>query len=250
MELLSGLSAQEAELVVDLVSALKLKATSKLAPSSDICSEQFSADFVSRLKVYHALNDDVLKKKTFEYAFARALSKSGRVAVVTDNSVLAGEDVLVDGVKYSLKTEASKSIRPGSITISKLMEARWIRECTDSDSILSFVRANVVAHLRRYDRILILRAFKFEGASYYRYRLVEIPVGLLLRMNDLEANSFKPRTKNGSSRATVYVDKLPAYSVILDGSVEKITINSLAESLCFVHGEWQVPVAGVLEHAG
>lgn len=248
MELLSGLSAQEAELVVDLVSALKLKATSKLAPSSDICSEQFSADFVSRLKVYHALNDDVLKKKTFEYAFARALSKSGRVAVVTDNSVLAGEDVLVDGVKYSLKTEASKSIRPGSITISKLMEARWIRECTDSDSILSSVRANVVAHLRRYDRILILRAFK--GASYYRYRLVEIPVGLLLKMNDLEVNSFKPRTSNGSSRATVYVDGLPAYSVILDGSVEKITINSLVESLCFVHGEWQVPVAGVLEHAG
>lgn len=248
MELLNGLTSQEAELVVDLVNALKLKATANLAANSDICSEQFSADFVSRLKVYHALNDDVLKKKTFEYAFARALSKCGRAAIVTENSVLAGEDVLVDGVKYSLKTEASKAIRAHSITISKLMEARWIRECSDSNSILHAVRANVVAHLRRYDRILVLRAFK--GEAFYRYRLVEIPVELLLKMDALEVSSFSARTKNGSSRATVHIDGRSAYSVVLDGSVEKITITGLLESLCFLHGEWQVPVSGVLEHAG
>lgn len=247
MDLLKALNPQEVDLVLELIKALALQAKSYIGPQSDLCDEKFSEHFVSRLKIYHALNDDVLKKKTFEYAFARSLSYSGKQATVTENSVLAGEDVSVNGVKFSLKTEASKTISKRSIVISKLMEARWIRECTDAESILESVQQHVVAHLRRYDRILVLRAFK--GDNVYRYRLVEIPLELLLKMETLSASSFSLRTANGSSRAAVYDGADQVFSLSLDGSVEKITIRGLDESRCFLHGEWEVPVAAVLESA-
>ncbi|HEJ3696696.1 TPA: hypothetical protein SL425_000382 [Pseudomonas aeruginosa] len=245
MDLYQELNPKEAELVLELVKALKRQAKSYENPESDICDARFSEDFVSRLKIYHALNDDVLKKKTFEYAFARSLGCSGKSAIVTESSVHPGEDVLVEGVKFSLKTEASKSINPNSITISKLMEARWIRECTNGESIAAAVKSNVVSHLKRYDRILVLRAFKEKYS--YRYRLVEIPVGLLLLMDALRPDDFSPRTRNGSSRAVVYYQSAHAFSLSLDGSVEKITIHGLRESLCILHGEWIVPIASVLE---
>lgn len=245
MDLLKYLSRQEADLVLELVRALGHQAKSSVNPESDFCDEDFSAQFVSRLKIYHALNDDVLKKKTFEYAFARSLIGCGKVAIVTENTVLAGADVVVDGVRFSLKTEASKTISLRTITISKLMEARWIRECTDAQSISNYVRGNIIPHLERYDRILLLRAFK--RVDSYRYRLIEIPLSLLLKVGDLDSSSFSPRTKNGSSRASVYLGDTLAFNLSLDGSVEKVTISGLVESLCFLHGEWDVPVGGVLE---
>ncbi len=245
MDVFYGLKSQEADLVMELIETLRLKEQSFINPCSDFCCDRFSEDFVSRLKVYHALNDDILKKKTFEFAFARSLNSCGTTASVSMNSVHPGEDVLAGGTKYSLKTEASASISLSSITISKLMEARWIRECITKADFLYGVLNNVVSHLKRYDRILILRAFRQSDS--YRYRLVEIPVSVLLGMSNLSADEFTTRTKNGSCRAVVHINGEFAFCLSLDGSVEKVTITRLREDLCTLHGEWIIPLRNVLE---
>lgn len=51
--------------------------------------------------------------------------------------------------------------------------------------------------------------------------LIEIPRSLLLEIGNLTANDFSNRTAGGGSRADVYVSGRKAFTLRLDGSVEK-----------------------------
>lgn len=245
MDAMDGLKPQEVKLIYEVISALKLKERTYLNKNSDFCTEKFSAEFVSRLKIYHALNNDVLKKKTFEYAFANSLNACGRQATVSRSYVNPAEDVILDGVKFSLKTEASASISRSKIVISKLMEGRWIRECLTGKDFAEGAVAHVDFHLSQYQRVLILRAFKH--LNEYEYRLVEVPLKLLRLVANIQPAAFSARTKNGSSRAPVFYENRHIFNLCFDGSVEKVTVNQLLESECIVHGTWWVPVPSVLE---
>lgn len=57
----------------------------------------------------------------------QAEEADGKIGVITARDTFSGVDVTVDGVRFSLKTEASKAIRADQITISKFTEARWIQ---------------------------------------------------------------------------------------------------------------------------
>ncbi len=240
-EAFTGLNREQAHLVKEIAQSLAQNVYSKISPHSDICSERFCSEFETRLKLYHSLNNDALKKKTFEYTFALSSRKDLKVADIQENSVHAGADVIVNGIPFSLKTEASRSILANRIKISKLMEARWIRECSSTVDIVEGLHKRVVPHLEKYERIIVLRAIKYHENSY-QYRLLEVPKKVLLLVEKLSSDDFTPITKHGSSRADVYENNKKLFRIGIDGSVEKVTIEHLLEDCCVFHGEWIIPL--------
>ncbi len=235
-----NLAPERLSVLIEMANALKnTHIEQSVNPESDIMSEAFSENFTARLLIYHALHATKMSKKTFEYAFQGALEAAGKTVVMTENSVHAGADLIVDGVNFSLKTQAEKKMSRTAITISKLMEARWIRECQNGDMFLERTLDNVIKHLNEYKRIIMLRAFKDE-AGPFEYDLIEVPLTVLKKMENLEATDFTQRTKNGSSTAKVKVGEQSSFNMRLDGSVEKVTISSLPTSLCILHSSWSI----------
>lgn len=159
---------------------------------SDILTGEFRANFSNRLLIHHATHEEKFKKKSFEYAFCAASRSAGRDAAIVSDPTNPGADVVVDGRQFSLKTEAATSISEKSITISKLMEARWIRDCKSKKDFAEHTRDRVVGHLKKYDRILTLRAFSI-GQTHVRYDLVEIPIQLMLALEHVSAKDFSKR---------------------------------------------------------
>ncbi len=239
--ILPKLDDEKLDLLLQMARALGINVEQQINPDSDILASEFVEDFSNRLIIHHATHEENFKKKAFEYAFCVASESAGRTAEIVSNQTNPGADVIVDGVRFSLKTEAAKSIRSDKITISKLMEARWIRDCQNQDDFARNATSRVVSHLGDYERILTLRAAK-SGTTAVRYDLVEIPLSLLLRIGDLNPSDFGPPTNSGGSSATVLVDGTAAFRVVLDGSVEKITVSGLLTSLCTLHGSWTVPI--------
>lgn len=216
-----------------------------VAPDSDLLTPAFVEDFNDSLLVHHATHAQNLNKKTFEYAFREASASAGRQATITSNQVNPGADVVVDGVKYSLKTEGAASISSRTITISKLMEAVWIRNCLTGEDFAREAAHRITEHLDSYDRILVLRSFA-EAEGVVRYDLVEIPVAVLLNVRTLSAADFTPRSARGSGSAVVRLNDAAAFTLVLDGSVEKVTIRKLNLNLCRGHGTWRVrPPGGI-----
>ena len=247
-DILYGLSNSQVSLIWRVADFLRVPTAESVSADSDLVGPAFAEDFRNRLALYHALNEEPLKKKTFEFAFAGACRAAGKTAIVNTNSTHAGRDVEVDGTAFSCKTEASQGIKPLAITISKLMEARWIRDCTTSTEYRRNVMDRVVGHLAEYDRILMLRAFKLDD-DRFAYHLVEIPKQVLLLVSTLQDSDFSRRTRNNSTSADVMVNGRRAFRLRLDGSVEKVTVSDLDTALCRKHASWMVSV-GSAENLG
>jgi hypothetical protein len=238
-ELINALPPGKIDLLAEMARALNRTVVSTVDPASDLVNEEFNEDFSGRLLLFHAMHDAALTKKTFEYFFCGASRAAGRDAKQTENDVHPGEDVVVNEVRFSLKTEGGKSISPSALQISKLMEARWIRECRTGDDFCRLTRERVFKHLQHYERIITLRSFQTE--KHVSYQLVEIPRALLERVDTLRPSDFSARTASGSSGATV-VDPQgrPLWVLSLDGSVEKVTVRNLDIKKCRVHSCWRV----------
>lgn len=238
--IVSNLKPTQIALLLEMARAMTVEIEEYVNESSDIISPEFATNFSNRLLIHHATHTEKFGKKAFEYAFANALIATGKSAQITPSSTNPGTDVVVDGVNFSLKTEASARINRKKITISKLMEARWIRECNTREDFTNAVVNRVVTHLQQYQRILMLRAYNVSR-NQIQYELIEIPHSLLLEIISLTANDFTEKTANGSCRASVYIAEHKAFTLSLDGSVEKVTILGLDTNLCFYHASWIIP---------
>lgn len=234
------LTGIQIHLLTEMAESLHKKIIQYIDPKSDILTPDFIDDFINRLKIHHATHAECFKKKSFEYAFESASINTGKKAKIVDSETYPGADVIVDDTSYSLKTEASKGIKKDYITISKLMEARWIRECVSRQDFARETKIKIVGHLEKYERILILRAFKISR-NEIKYDLIEIPKSVLMNIRNLTQEDFEERTKNGSNCAIVKCSKDGKkynYKLRLDGSVEKVTISGLPTELCRLHGSW------------
>lgn len=235
---LDDLGAQVLETMVD---SLAGSFRETLLPSSDIATPAFAQNFRQRLQIHHATHEEAFKKKTFEFAFKASSIAAGKTATMDPNDSNPGHDVTVDKVKFSLKTEAGKSINSDFITISKLMEARWIRECQTGEDFQRGM-SKLLTHFLHYERIVMLRAkavsVPFAGVEY---QLVEIPLAVIQAVGLLKATDFGPRgERSGGSSAVVKFKGEDAFRLRLDGSVEKVTVSRLKKSLCTVHATWVV----------
>jgi hypothetical protein len=237
---LEGLTESQQAILLEMATCLLREVRCQVDPSSDIVTPLFRENIANRLLLHHATNEELFKKKPFEYAFKAACEADGKNASIVDSQTNPGADVIVNGTKFSLKSEAAAGISATHITISKLMEARWIRECATNDDFARETRARVGRHLREYERVLMLRASTTGGRNVV-YELVEIPRDLLLAVESVRPTDFGTRTRNGSNSATIRYNGVDAFTLRLDGSVEKVTVSRLAKRLCRAHATWVIP---------
>ena len=77
-----------------------------------------------------------------------------------------------------------------------------------------------------------------------RYDLREIPKAVLAGVADLVAEDFGKLTKANGTSAKVNYDGQVAFTLRLDGSVEKVTISGLNVTLCPLHAWWSLMPPG------
>ena len=240
IQVATRLDPVQVELLTEVARVMMRQVEETVNPASDFATPRFTANFRNRLLIHHATNEVKLTKKAFEYAFKGASEADGKSGRVTASDTFSGVDVTVNGTKFSLKTEASKDIRPAQITISKFTEARWIQQYATLEDLAREAANRIPAHLRHYDRMLVLRARELP-ASRLLYEVVEVPLDLLRRTAALTAADFSSRTAQGGSSARVSVDGKPAFTLRLDGSDGKITIAGLQIAFCIRHVSWLIP---------
>jgi Type II site-specific deoxyribonuclease len=250
LQYLAQLTDGQRTLILEMSQYLKIPIERQILDGSDIAVPSFIETFENRLLLHHATNDDKLKKKAFEFAFKRASQAAGKVANIVSSQTNPGADVIVDGVHFSCKTEGSSGIHPTRLTISKLMEARWIRECRTSKDFARSVSGRVAHHLQQYERIISLRGISQPVTNSVFYELLEIPLDVLRACGSLMPRDFLPRTKSGGSAAWVSIRGKRVFRLILDGSVEKVTITNLNRDQCICHAEWTVPLPIMMQEEG
>ncbi len=194
----------QVELLTEVARTMMRQVEETVNPASDFATPRFTADSRNRLLIHHATNEARLSKKAFEYAFRGACAADGRAETITVSDTFSGIDVTVEGVKLSLKTEASKDIRPDKITISKFTEARWIQQFSTLEDLAREAARRIPAHLSQYDRILVLRA-RDVSATRLLCEIVEIPRDVLGRVAALTSADFSPRTSQGGSSVKVTI---------------------------------------------
>ncbi|WP_017606589.1 hypothetical protein [Nocardiopsis alkaliphila] len=211
-------------------------------PKSDLIRDGFGDSLLNRLRLHHATSEEKFNKTSFEFAFKTASRFAGRRAEKTLEHTFQGADVVVEDVRWSLKTEGAARMSQSNITISKFSEARWIRDCVTPEDFAREATARMSKHLSEYDRVLTLRSSYVQNKEAVRYDLVEIPHDMLMAATKLTAADFSPLTKKGSTSAWVMFEGKQAFTVILDGSVEKITLRNISVGQCVTHARWIVPV--------
>jgi hypothetical protein len=197
------------------------------------------------LSLHHSNHEAPLSKKPFEYAFKQCLIAQGYAE--SDLNPRPGEsayDVFGHGVRWSLKTEAAKSLSRNQVKIEKLSEARWVREATTADAIATEVRERLPLHMSGYDRILVLRAETTPGE--FAYTLVEVPKRLLLESFSSAIPSMFAKTDRGARKGISFgadfrhpVNDDVIFRMLLDSSVEKVRVWYRLK-YCVHHGTWIV----------
>lgn len=241
LEGIESLSDVAIRTLTQMVGALGRDVLTQRNLQSSLVSETLAEEFALRLVLFHAAHEVNLTKKTFEFVFANALRSSGHIVELTDNAVFAGADMTVDGVPYSLKTEGGKSVRRDVAHISKFMELRAMRGCRTAADFVALTKEHFVPHTNRYQKILSLRSWR--GGQEIEYQLLEIPISILKRANLLEEEDFGEPTQGGSCSAIVRSQEGdPLFTLVYDGSVEKITLRGIIVEACTDHCRWTVEV--------
>ena len=211
-------------------------------PDSNLTNDCFVEDFGDALRLHHCFSDDAFAKDKFEYTSVRIWQQCGRVATMAPRGN-PGHDITVGTERVSLKTQADKNLRLGIVNIHKFMElgrGSW----TDQPTDLIQLRDQYLVHLQGYDRVLVLRntAYPTPVSPYWRYELLEIPIGLLRQAayGSLEMMlDSRQMPKPGYCRV---VDEAgnPAYRLYFDGGTErKLKVQNIRRDLCIVHATWE-----------
>lgn len=243
---LTKLSPNQLSLVASIAHALQVPVDTTMDPNSDIVDETFSETISNLLTVHHALHEEPLNKKSFEYLFKQCLTKGGDSARLNSNPGESAWDVEGAGFKWSLKTEAARGISANSIKVEKLMEARWVREATTPEKCAEAVGTILPRHMDHYQRVLVLRAFKTQNG--YSYFLEEIPVQLLLeKFAAVRPDDITKKGKAISFGADFFDDHgAKIFRILLDSSVEKVRLW-FQTSRATHHGWWGIKVSDVQE---
>jgi hypothetical protein len=244
MEITAGLDVlphSRLRMIASVVRALKTPADVEIGRETDIVDARFAETMANLLVLHHALHEEPLSKKRFEYVFRQCLIEQGHEASLNEAPGTLTYDVIGAGRRWSLKTEAARGISRQQVKIEKLMEARWIRECATAEDCAREVRDRLPGHMRGYDRILVLRAFVETDAT--EYTLEEVPINVLQKcFAEAKPDMFERRKKSPSFGADFYEpgETTRAFRMLLDSSVEKVRIwFDLAR--CLHHGRWVIP---------
>jgi hypothetical protein len=194
----------------------------------------FRSDFIERLRDWIATHHKVYPRLPpqgiyFESLVERAFLHSGweREKIVLENPNSPRADIKVGDTRLSLKTETGK----GLVSITKL--------CTTETGEWSS-RAlidHAVAHLSRYEGILMLRAI--WGSEDIDYQLIDVPVSLLERMRGCEALPVGRREGRKSLAFDVKEGDEVMFHVHFDGADGKCQVQRLRIDRCIMLSEWK-----------
>lgn len=239
--LLPGLTESQLGWVEEIARQLSRPHDFQSNPSSDILSECMVEEIGDGLRLHHCFSRESFGKDKFEYLMERAANMCGIEAELAPKGN-PGHDVTIKGTRFSLKTQADKSIRRETVHISKFMElgkGTW----GDKDEDLIGLREQFFAHMRSYGRILILRTLSKAPADW-EYELIEIPKGLLERAKGgrLEMMHDSTQThKPGYCHVLNEAGEL-LFQLYFDGGGErKLRIKHVGISSCIVHARWKFP---------
>ena len=166
-----------------------------------------------------------------EQAFLEAGWAKNEVVATTPNS--PWHDVLVGGVKLSIKSETGKATRTAKVSITKLCTAE-----TGEWNAAALV-LHALNHLNRYNRILMLRAIWRE--KRFDYQLLEVPLGLLRKIKNATFRDVGTRSGRRSLAADVLDGPEKIFRVHFDGADGKCQIHGLLLSRCKMLRSWQQP---------
>lgn len=255
---IEALRPRQRQRITRLLDAMALGVETTADPNSDIATADFVDAFGDYLESHHAGSAKALSKENFEYAMVASFNACNVTASKSESNTLPGQDIEVDGVPWSLKSEAAKGIKLDRIHISKFMElgkGAWV---TSEDMIA--LRERMFDHLKRYDRIFTLRCIErgsdSKGNETFRYELVEIPKSLFMRSRGVRIK-FAENSKQSPIPASCFVPvdpNLPAdgsknvANTLLElyfdgGSERKLQIRKINKDHCVVHATWKVTVA-------
>jgi hypothetical protein len=209
-------------------------------PDSDLVNGCILQDFGDALRIHHGFSKEPFSKDKFEYAFERVLNLCGILAMLAPRGN-PGHDITINGVRFSLKTQADRGLAVGHLHISKFIElgkGAW----TDKEKDLIGLRLQFLRPMRSYHRILSLRRLPATVAYTWHYELVEIPKSLLQ-----EARTGTLRMIHDSKQFPKpgYCDVVDAqgelkFQLYFDGGTErKLQIRRLGKSWCIVRAEWR-----------
>lgn len=246
-EQLGRLRPSQLSRVEQLLEALLDGVKYKVASSSDFMTDEFALEFGDILRFHHLGTEQPLSKDKFEYAMVRTFLALGVASSKTESGTYPGQDIIVDNVPWSLKSEAARNIKRNKIHISKFMELGRGQWSTVAD--LEAMRDRMFEHLTKYERIVTLRCFNETtagtGVRTYEYELVEVPKALFARSEQFPI-AFKSNSRQNPVPASCYVlDSSGAVEMELyfDGGTErKLQIRNILKSSCVVHATWEFSV--------
>lgn len=238
-EALKSLTDGQTEWLKKVIEQFQKPHQFKRTQNSDIISECVLQDFGDGLRIHHCFSSEAFSKDKFEYALERVVNFCGGSAKLAPKGN-PGHDITINGVRFSLKTQADKNLKAGFLHISKFMELGKGNWSDEKD--LAGLRNQFFHHMQSYDRILSLRRLPTGKDNLRRYELVEIPKSLLeeakngsLSMVQESKQTPKPgycyiNDANGNEKFQLYFD---------GGTERKLQIKNLDKRLCLVHAEWE-----------
>lgn len=211
---------------------------------SDLVTDAVLQDFGDAVRIHHCFSQEPFSKDKFEYILEQVLKFNGIRAERAPKGN-PGHDMTIRKQRFSLKTQADKSIKPHELHISKFHElgkGDWSDRIEDLEGL----REQFFNHMKNYDRILSLRTLS-KPPKQWHYELVEIPKLLL---EEAKNGEFEMKFKSTQMPK-------PGYCRVYDGEVEfrkkkfelyfngggerKLQIKHLDKSCCTVHAEWPFP---------
>jgi hypothetical protein len=118
---LPRLSAEQLSFVDLILSQLLRPATFGKNKHSDLITDGVLDDFGDILRIHHCFSVEPFTKDRFEFALEKTL-RGANIDVARAPRGNPGHDLIINKTAFSLKTEASRGIRPNVIHISKFME--------------------------------------------------------------------------------------------------------------------------------
>jgi type II restriction enzyme len=235
---LPQLTEDQLNWLVSLVDEFEKKSEYTVATDWDLLTKELVESFRDILRIHHCFSKEPFTKDKFEYALESLANKYGFKAVLAQR-VHPGHDITINNQKFSLKTQADKSIRADRIHISKFMElgkGRWGSNVEDLRGLVE----QFFNHMKEYDRILVLRNLS-KPPEPWKYELVEIPKGLLLEAKEGKLEmcmNSRQSPKPGYCRVFDNRNQIKFELYFDGGSERKLQIKSLDKKYCVVHATW------------
>ena len=139
-------------------------------------------------------------------------------------------DLLVKHARISIKTETGAGTRENLINITKLCTTE--KDPWEAETL----RTHVLAHLARYDYMLMLRAI-WEG-DVIHYQVLDIPIELLKLIDAAELAAVGRRQGRKSIAADVYRGEEKVFHIHFDGADGKCQVQRLPVRLCRMLFAW------------